>query len=69
MQIDVIRYDGTTVVCILSTGERDVRILLHLSDYEQLIKDRFFIRDGKSKDSAGVLNTTRNYLLDLNETP
>lgn len=31
------------------------------ADYKNLIRDSFFIRDGKSSDSAGVLNTTKDY--------
>jgi hypothetical protein len=31
------------------------------SDYQALIRDGFFIRDGKSIDSGGALNTTDEY--------
>lgn len=42
--------DGRTCLCYTSR-----------SNYQALIYDGFFIRDGKEKDSAGVLNTTRMY--------
>ncbi|MDR1883711.1 MAG: hypothetical protein LBR26_13145 [Prevotella sp.] len=29
------------------------------SNYEALMHDKVFIRDGKEKDSAGVINTTK----------
>lgn len=32
-------------------------------EYENLIRDGFFIRDGKERDSANVLNTTEVYEL------
>ena len=31
-------------------------------DYERLLSDSFFVRDGKNRDSAGVLNTTNTFL-------
>lgn len=46
------------------TGERCVRIMMLISDYELLINDGFFIRDGKDKDSAGVMNTTTVFVPD-----
>jgi hypothetical protein len=30
-------------------------------DYESLMRDGFFIRDGQTKDSANVINTTAVY--------
>jgi len=31
-------------------------------DYERLKEEGIFIRDGKSRDSAGVLNTTNTFI-------
>jgi hypothetical protein len=61
MQIDVVKIDKTTVVCNLYTGDRCVRIIMTKEDYEALKRDKFFILDGKTPDSAGVLNTTNLY--------
>lgn len=61
MQIDVVKVQDETVVCNLYTGDRCVRIIMTESDYESLIRDGFFIRNGKRSDSAGVLNTTKEY--------
>lgn len=38
-----------------------MKVIMTLPDYERLIRDGFFIRDDKQADSAGVLNTTREY--------
>jgi len=48
-------------VCNLYTGDRCVRILISEADYWYLIRDGFFIRDGRTLDSAGVMNTTAEY--------
>ena len=62
LQIDVIKELTRVVVeCNLYTGDRCIRITMLKTDYEQLIRDGFFIRDGKSIDSAGVMNTSREY--------
>lgn len=64
MQIDVKKIQGNTVLCNLYTGndgDRCVQIIMTTQDYQLLCKDGFFIRDGKSEDSAGLLNTTRTY--------
>ena len=37
------------------------RILMHETDYDRLVREGFFVRDGRTKDSAGVLNTSRVY--------
>lgn len=64
LQIDVIKgAENGVYACNLYTGDRCVRIYMNQHDYEALIQDGFFIRDGKSFDSAGVLNTTRDYEL------
>lgn len=62
MQIDMVSIDGNAVMCNLYTGSRCIRIAMAVSDYESLVRDGFFIRDGKSKDSAGVLNTTKVFI-------
>lgn len=35
-------------------------------DYERLKEEGIFIRDGKSRDSAGVLNTTNTFIEKIN---
>jgi hypothetical protein len=37
-------------------------ILMNKTDYERLLSDSFFVRDGKNRDSAGVLNTTNTFI-------
>lgn len=32
------------------------------ANYESLMYDKFFIRDGKTQDSAGVINTTNMFI-------
>ena len=63
MQIDVIEVDHSRnlVRCSLYTGERCVRMYISVNDYDEMIRDGFFIRNGKNRDSAGVLNTTEEY--------
>jgi hypothetical protein len=64
VQIDVISGEsGGVYKCNLYAAGRCVRIYMHQQDYELLIQDGFFIRDGKTFDSAGVLNTTKEYKL------
>ncbi len=63
VQIDVVEVTNNAVMCNLYTGTRCVRIAMAISDYESLQRDKFFIRDGKNRDSAGVLNTTREFYL------
>jgi hypothetical protein len=59
IQIDVVKGEQNGVyACNLYTGQRCVRMYIHQHDYESLINDGFFIRDGKKFDSANVLNTT-----------
>ena len=62
MQIDVKRNEKGMMVCNLYTGDRCVRIYMCEQDYNDLIQDGFFIRSGKEKDSADVINTTAEYL-------
>lgn len=63
IQIDVNKIDENTgcVTCGMYTGGSWVKILMHRNDYETLIREGFFIRDGKTTDSAGILNTTKTF--------
>lgn len=63
IQIDVnkVNEENGMVACGIYTDQRWVRIYMSISDYKSLVSDGFFIRDGKEKDSAGVLNTTAVY--------
>jgi hypothetical protein len=58
IQIDVVKIDANTVACNMYTGNRCIKIFMLLHDYNELVRDGFFIRDGKEADSAGVRNTT-----------
>lgn len=64
IQIDVIeKIEGTQLMkCKLYTDENIVIIIMNELDYERLKKEGIFIRDGKSRDSAGVLNTTNTFI-------
>ena len=64
MQIDVIgKIEGTQFMkCKLYTDENIVIIMMNELDYERLKEEGIFIRDGKSQDSAGVLNTTNTFI-------
>lgn len=66
VQIDVYKVDleKEIVMCHLFTGQRCATLALPLSEYNNLVRDGFFIRDGKTKDSAGILNTTNSYFLE-----
>jgi hypothetical protein len=61
MQIDIKRVEGNAAIGNLYTGDRCVKITMSASDYEALVRDGFFIRDGKVADCADVINTTREY--------
>lgn len=62
IQIDVIDIlPQGNVVCNLYTPNRCVMIVMSKPSYEALVEDKFFIRDGKEKDSADVINTTATY--------
>lgn len=65
IQIDVKTVCEETNVarCNLYAGGRCVKIIMSKSDYDNLVRDGFFIRDGKELDSANVLNTTEAYEL------
>ncbi len=61
MQIDVVNAGITTVLCNLYTDGRCIKIMMNRLDYDGLIRDGFFIRNGVEQDSAGVWNTTLDY--------
>lgn len=65
LQIDVkgpMATDSNIIEMVLSVDGRDCRIYTSKSNYEALIFDGVFIRDGKEKDSANCINTTRVYV-------
>lgn len=64
MQIDVIEeVKGTQFMqCKLYIDGNASVILMNKIDYERLLSDSFFVRDGKNRDSAGVLNTTNTFI-------
>lgn len=64
LQIDVLHEIKAlnAIKCNLYTPERCVNIWMDKSDYETLIDDGFFLRDGKDLDSANVLNTTNTFI-------
>lgn len=63
IQIDVKEICSNHVICNMYTGILCVRIAMSKTDYEELNRKGFFIRDGKTRDSANVLNTTETYVL------
>lgn len=61
LQIDVLgeAEESTSLIkCNIYIDGRCCEFYTFKHNYEELIRDGVFIRDGKSKDSAGVLNTT-----------
>lgn len=64
VQVDVKSSTDEWTICNMYTGVLCVEIALRTSEYKELIRKGFFIRDGKEKDSAGILNTTEVYVLD-----
>lgn len=64
MQIDVIGpVEGTELMkCKLYIDGRMCVIGMARYDYEELMREKVFIRDGKSVDSAGVINTTNTFV-------
>ncbi|WP_260395710.1 hypothetical protein [Phocaeicola dorei] len=57
-----IRFAIQFMKCKLYTDENIVIIMMNELDYERLKEEGIFIRDGKSRDSAGVLNTTNTFI-------
>ena len=64
MQIDAIEeVKGTQFMqCKLYIDGNASVIFMNKIDYERLKEEGIFIRDGKSQDSAGVLNTTNTFI-------
>lgn len=50
------------MLCKLYVTGVAFKIIMNESDYNLLKNRGVFIRDGKYKDSAGVLNTTKIYV-------
>jgi hypothetical protein len=64
LQIDVIGPLPTNtelIECNIYIDGRCCRFWTTKANYEALMYDKVFIRDGKEKDSAGVLNTTNTF--------
>lgn len=64
LQIDVlgeVEQDNNLIICRLTIDERDCRFIISKHDYEGLMADDVFVRDGKTQDSANVWNTTRMF--------
>lgn len=64
MQIDVIgSVEGTELMkCNLYVNGRVCVIGMSKYDYEELVREKVFIRDGKTIDAAGVINTTNTFV-------
>lgn len=65
LQIDVIgphEEDEKIIECRLIVDGRCCLFYTSRANYQALMFDGVFIRDGKEKDSANVLNTTRVYI-------
>jgi hypothetical protein len=65
LQIDVKGFnkeDENIVELNLIVDGRSCLCYTSKSNYEALMYDGVFIRDGKEKDSAGVLNTTKVFI-------
>lgn len=61
VQIDVKTFKDGFARCLLYTGGRCIQMVITEADYHSLVRDGFFIRDGKEIDSAGVVNTTNTF--------
>lgn len=61
LQIDVLVVGDSNTICNLYADGRCIKIAMLTTDYEALKTDGVFIRDGKTRDSAQVLNTTKVY--------
>jgi len=65
LQIDVkgaVEGQENLIEMVLSVDGRDCRIYTSKANYEALIFDGVFIRDGESRDSANILNTTNVFV-------
>ena len=68
LQIDVkgpMVDDANIIECVLSVDGRDCRFYMSKANYEALIYDGVFVRDGKEKDSSNCVNTTSVYVEQL----
>jgi uncharacterized protein YeeX (DUF496 family) len=63
IQIDAMEFKDGYVRCNMYTQAGCVVIFMKDDDYKHLQRQKFFIREGIEKDSAGVLNTTHEYHL------
>lgn len=63
MQLDVMTITDKHVLCNLYTGVHCAKILMGRYDYEELVRKKVFVRDGRTKDGAEVWNTTDEYRL------
>lgn len=63
MQLDAIEVTEKHVLCNFYTGVHCAKVLMSRYDYDELVRKRVFIRDGKEIDSANVWNTTNEYRL------
>lgn len=63
IQIDVIGKPENSqfVKCKLYIDGEATPILMPETEYQRLIQEGFFVRDGEQCDSAGVINTTKVY--------
>lgn len=61
LQIDVCIENINVVVCRLSIDGSDYPFMIADETYRRMMVDGVFIRDGKEKDSANVLNTTHSF--------
>ena len=65
MQLDVMEITDKHVRCNLYTGVHCAKIFMSRYDYDQLVRKRVFVRDGKEQDGADVWNTTNEYRLPI----
>lgn len=63
IQIDVIGKleNSQFVKCKLYIDGEATPILMPETEYQRLIQEGFYVRDGEQCDSAGVINTTKVY--------
>jgi hypothetical protein len=65
LQIDVkgtMEADANIIEMVLSVDGRDCIFYTSKANYEALIYDGVFVRNGKENDSANCLNTTNVYV-------
>ena len=64
LQIDVVGSVENTefMKCKLYANGRVCVFYMTKSNYDALVFDKIFIRDGKTVDSAGVINTTNVFI-------